>query len=100
MVYVVADLVEGGIAADEVDQRDGATVAALAKDTDEANQELLLVCKLVDFTFEGAAAAFIGTAVEGAFDFALDTVGAGDGTCALKTLVSRKRMSDRGGEIP
>lgn len=87
MVDVVTDLVQRGVTADEVDQGNSATVATLAENADEPDKKILLVGELIDFAFEGAPTTLIGTPVEGTFDFALDAVGTGHGTCALGTSV-------------
>lgn len=87
MVDIVADFVQRGVTADEVDQGHGATIATLAENADEPDKEVLLVGKLIDFAFQGATTTLIGTPVESTFDFALDAVGTGHGTCALGTSV-------------
>jgi hypothetical protein len=47
-IYVELDFGQGGVAADEVEELNGAPSAALAEDADELNQELLLLFELVD----------------------------------------------------
>lgn len=42
------DFGQGGVAADEVEELNGAPSAALAEGADELNQELLLLFELVD----------------------------------------------------
>jgi hypothetical protein len=47
-VYVELDFGQGGVAADEVEELDGAPGAALAEGADELNQEVLFLFELVD----------------------------------------------------
>jgi hypothetical protein len=47
-VYVELDFGQGGVAAYEVEELDGAPGAALAEGADELNQEVLFLFELVD----------------------------------------------------
>jgi hypothetical protein len=47
-VYVELDLRQGGVAADEVEELDGAPGAALAEGADEPDQEILFLFELVN----------------------------------------------------
>ena len=95
MVQVVPDLRQGGVTADEVDQGPGTRVATLAQDLNQTDQEILLLLQLVDLPLEGAAAPFIGSMVQRAFDAALDAVPARDHAGTLRGVSLRLRQWQR-----
>jgi hypothetical protein len=96
---IKANLGQGGMASDKVQQGYNATVVAVAYDLEKAEKDLLFVFQMVDLALQRTAATFIGGFIEVAFETALDAVGAGRCSGTLATGVWLAETPERESDI-